>query len=61
MQSKEAALKALDDGKELTSAVTGIKYKQMDGALYSKSSERSEWIVCGLMFYTPGSWLNLFE
>ena len=42
MESREATLKALENGKELTSKITGIKYKQVGGLLYSKNSERSE-------------------
>ena len=61
MESREAALKALDKGKELTSTVTGIRYKLIDGALHAKSSERSEWTQSGLTFCNPGSWLNLQE
>jgi len=59
MESREAALKALDEGKELTSTVTGIRYKLIDGVLHAKSSERSEWTMSGLTFYNPGSWQNL--
>ena len=61
MESREAVLSALDKGKELTSTVTGIKYKQINGVLYAKSSERSEWTQSGLTFCNPGSWLNLQE
>ena len=61
MQSREAALKALDDGKELTSTITGIKYKLIDGVLHAKSGERSEWEPSLLSFYNPGSWINLYE
>ena len=59
MESKEATLKALKIGKELTSKITGIKYKLIDGLLYSKNSERSEWTLSGLTFFNPGSWQNL--
>jgi len=61
MKSKEELFKALDEGKELTSTVTGIKYKSVEGLLYAKSSERSEWTLSGLTFCNPGSWLNLSE
>ena len=61
MESREAALRALDEGKELTSKVTGITYKSVDGVLYAKSSERSEWTQSGLTFSNPGSWQNLQE
>jgi hypothetical protein len=60
MQSKEAVIKALDEGKELTSSITGIKYKLIKGELYAKSSERSEWTPSLLCFYNPGSWVNLY-
>jgi hypothetical protein len=59
MESREATLKALEDGKELTSSATGIKYKMIQGQLYSKNSERTEWLLSGLTFLNPGSWLNL--
>jgi len=59
MESREATLKALENGKELTSKITGIKYKQVGGLLYSKNSERSEWTLSGLTFFNPGSWQNL--
>jgi len=61
MESREAAFKALDEGKELTSTVTGIRYKQINGVLFAKSSDRTEWTLSGLSFYNPVSWLNLQE
>ncbi|MEJ2467815.1 MAG: hypothetical protein P8Y65_00925 [Campylobacterales bacterium] len=59
MESREDTLKALNEGKELTSSVTGIRYKLIDGLLYSKNYERTEWSLSGLSFYHPVSWLNL--
>lgn len=59
MESKEATLKALNDGKELTSSITGMKYKIIDGHLHSRNSERTEWLLSGLTFLNPASWLNL--
>jgi len=59
MDTKEEALKALSEGKELTSKVTGLRYKLIDGRLYSKEKERSEWQLSGLHFYNPVSWQNL--
>jgi len=61
MESREAVIKALDEGKKLTSTVTGIAYKLIDGVLHAKSSERSEWTQSGLTFCNPGSWQNLQE
>jgi hypothetical protein len=45
--------------KKLTSSVTGIQYKLIDGQLHSKQMERSEWTLSGLTFLNPASWLNL--
>jgi hypothetical protein len=59
MESREAALKALKEGKELTSTVTGIKYKLINGQLFSRNYERTEWLESGLTFLNPASWLNL--
>jgi len=59
MNTREDTLKALTDGKELTSTVTGLKYRLVDGLLYSKNSERTEWELSGLSFFNPVSWLNL--
>jgi hypothetical protein len=61
MESREDTLKALNEGKELTSSVTGIKYKLIDGLLYSKNFERTEWLLSGLTFLYPVSWLNLHD
>jgi hypothetical protein len=59
MDSREAALKALKEGKELYSTVTGIKYKLVNGQLFSRNCERAEWSESGLTFLNPASWLNL--
>ncbi len=59
MDSKEAVLKALHEGRQLTSDITGIQYKLIDGQLYSKSYESKEWTESGLTFLNPASWLNL--
>jgi hypothetical protein len=59
MQSREEVFKALQEGKELTSTVTGIKYKFINGQLFSRNSERTEWLESGLTFLNPASWLNL--
>lgn len=59
MESREAALRALDEGKELNSSVTGIRYKLINGLLHSRDSEHKEWTRSGLMFFNPPSWLNL--
>jgi len=61
MDTREDTLKALTDGKELTSTVTGLKYKLIDGLLYSKNSERAEWEQSGLSFFNPVSWQNLHD
>ena len=61
MESREAALKALSEGKILTSTVTGLKYKLIDGLLHSKSSEQNDWTLSGLTFLNPPSWQNLFD
>jgi hypothetical protein len=59
METREDTLKALQDGKELTSLVTGLKYRLVEGLLFSKNSERAEWELSGLCFFNPVSWLNL--
>jgi len=61
MDTREDTLKALEDGKELISKVTGLKYKLIEGLLYSKNSERAEWELSGLGFFNPVSWLNLHD
>lgn len=59
MDSREAALKALEEGKKLTSVITGIQYKLIDGHLHSRNSESKKWMESGLTFLNPGFWLNL--
>jgi hypothetical protein len=59
VESREETIKALEDGKKLTSSVTGIQYKLIDGQLHSKNVERSEWVLSGLTFLNPCSWTNL--
>jgi hypothetical protein len=61
MQNREAVFKALKQGKKLTSKVTGIQYKLIEGLLHSKNGERSDWSLSGLTFDNPPSWLNLQE
>ena len=61
MENREAVFKALNEGKKLTSKVTGIQYKLIDGQLYSKSGERNDWNLSGLTFDNPPSWLNLHD
>jgi hypothetical protein len=61
METREAVFKALDEGKKLTSKVTGIQYKLIDGSLHSKNGERNDWNPSGLTFDNPPSWLNLQE
>jgi hypothetical protein len=59
MESKEAALKALNDGKKLVSEVTQLQYIMIDGKLHTRSGEKHEWNLSGLTFENPASWLNL--
>jgi len=59
MDSREETLKALREGKVLTSAVTGIRYTQVDGLLYARSSEHKDPTQSGLKFFNPSSWQNL--
>jgi hypothetical protein len=59
MDSREATLKALEEGKQLTSVITGLKYKLIGGHLYSRNSESKKWMESGLTFINPASWLNL--
>ncbi|UFS61547.1 hypothetical protein LOH54_07710 [Sulfurimonas sp. HSL-3221] len=59
MDTKEETLKALSEGKELTSTVTGLKYKLIEGLLHSRNSERAQWQRSGLDFHNPVSWQNL--
>lgn len=59
MESKEAALKALEEGKKLTSSVTGMQYLLIDGTLHTRHGEKTDWNPSGLTFENPASWLNL--
>ncbi len=59
MESREAVLKALDEGKKLTSNITGFQYKLINGTLHSRHSERNDWQPSELFFDNPPSWLNL--
>ena len=59
MESREAVLKALDEGKKLTSNITGFQYTLIDGKLHSRHNERNNWEESGLFFDSPPSWLNL--
>ncbi len=59
MESKEAVLRALKEGKKLTSTVTGLQYIMIEGKLHSRHSERNDWNLSGLDFQNPPSWLSL--
>jgi len=59
MKSREAVFEALKEGHKLTSSITGLQYMLIDGKLYSRHSERSNWNESGLGFDSPPSWLNL--
>jgi len=59
MDSREAVLDALKEGKKLTSVVTELQYMLIDGKLHSRRGERNEWHPSGLDFDNPSSWLNL--
>lgn len=59
MESKEAVLTALKEGKKLTSNVTGIQYILIDGSLHARHSDKNEWHPSELYFDNPPSWLNL--
>jgi hypothetical protein len=61
MESREAVLNALKEGKKLTSKVTELQYKLINGKLYARHGERNEWHPSGLYFDNPPSWLNLYE
>jgi len=51
IKSKEAVLEALHKGKNLNTLINGI--------LYTRHSERSDWNQSEVSFYNPPSWLNL--
>jgi hypothetical protein len=59
MESKEAVLIALDEGKRLTNNINGIQYILINGKLHSRHSDRTAWQESGLTFEFPPSWLNL--
>lgn len=59
MESKEAVLSALQEGKKLTSTITGLQYTLIGGQLHARSSEKTDWHESELRFDNPPSWLNL--
>lgn len=59
MESREAVLNALAQGKKLTSNVTGLQYHLVDGKLHARHGEKSDWHESELCFDNPPSWLNL--
>lgn len=59
MESKEAVLSALKEGKQLTSNITGLQYTIIGGKLHARSGEKSDWHESELRFDNPPSWLNL--
>ena len=59
MESREAVLVALQEGKKLTSNITGFQYMLINGKLYARHSERSDWNPSELGFDNSPSWLNL--
>ena len=59
MESREAALQALEEGNKLTSDITGLQYTLINGILHTRHSERKNWEPSGLTFESPPSWLNL--
>lgn len=59
MDSREAVIKALDEGKTLTNKVSGAQYTLLDGKLHVRGSDRKEWEPSELSFFNPPSWLNL--
>jgi hypothetical protein len=61
MESKEAVLAALKEGKKLISCVTQMQYKLIEGKLYARHGEKRDWNPSGLTFENPASWLNLRE
>lgn len=40
MESREKVLEALSEGKKLTSTVTGLQYKYIDGKLHSRNGKK---------------------
>lgn len=59
MESKEAVLNALKEGKKLTSTITGLQYALIGGQLHARSGEKTDWHESELRFDNPPSWLNL--
>jgi len=59
MESKDAVLQALKEGKKLTSSVTGLQYTLIAGKLHARSGEKTDWHESELRFDNPPSWLNL--
>lgn len=59
METREAAMKALEDGKKLTNRISGTQYMLIDGKLHRKCNNLSEWEPSDLSFFNPPSWLNL--
>ena len=59
MESREAVTEALNEGKKLTSNVTGLQYTMINGKLHARHGERNDWNPSDLGFENPPSWLNL--
>lgn len=59
MESREAVFKALEEGKKLTSNITGLQYMLIDSKLHARHGERNDWKPSELTFENPVSWLNL--
>ncbi|HEX5624166.1 MAG TPA: hypothetical protein VFX57_06990 [Sulfuricurvum sp.] len=59
MESREAVLDALAQGKKLTSTVTGLQYILIEGKLHTRHGEKNDWNLSALCFDNPPSWLNL--
>ncbi len=59
MESRDAVLQALKEGKKLTSNVTGLQYTLISGKLHARSGEKTDWHESELCFDNPPSWLNL--
>lgn len=59
MESREAVLNALKEGKKLTSSVTGLQYTLIGGQLHTRSGDKTDWRLSELRFDNPPSWLNL--
>lgn len=59
MESKDAVLQALKEGKKLTSNITGLQYTLIGGKLHARSGEKTDWHESELCFDNPPSWLNL--